>query len=200
MKENKNELVGIDEVILRSSVRLFAKHGFEGVGIRSICEDSGCNVSAISYYFGGKDELYKTCLISKMSLIHKLAQEHLTVSSEKQIYGRNLKSFCIEFKKLISANYDFLELLQKESRECFKFSGREVLDSLKKFRGTLTTFFEHGKKNNFILQSDSATLVDFTLSYFLYGSLFYNLKDLLNSQEDTSDKDIEEWLKLVLVQ
>lgn len=52
---NKNTEVKIIEV----ATELFAQKGFEGTSIRDICKIAGVNISLISYYFGGKEELYK---------------------------------------------------------------------------------------------------------------------------------------------
>lgn len=46
------------EKILSTATKLFAKKGFNGVSIREICKEAGVNICMISYYFGGKKELY----------------------------------------------------------------------------------------------------------------------------------------------
>lgn len=45
--------------IIEIARELFAKNGFEGTSIRDICKEADVNVSMISYYFGGKKELYE---------------------------------------------------------------------------------------------------------------------------------------------
>lgn len=45
--------------ILKSATKLFAQKGFDGVGIREICKDANANICMISYFWGGKKELYK---------------------------------------------------------------------------------------------------------------------------------------------
>ena len=42
--------------------KLFAEQGFAGTSTRDIAKTSGLNVSLISYYFGGKEGLYKAVL------------------------------------------------------------------------------------------------------------------------------------------
>jgi len=46
--------------ILNASIKLFAQYGYDGVGIRRIAKEAGVNSSMISYYFGNKENLYKT--------------------------------------------------------------------------------------------------------------------------------------------
>lgn len=48
--------------ILKSAVKLFAQKGFEATSTREICKDAGVNLCMISYYFGGKQELYNAII------------------------------------------------------------------------------------------------------------------------------------------
>lgn len=48
--------------ILEAATRLFAESGIDGVSVKEIADAASSNVSLISYYFGGKTELYRTCL------------------------------------------------------------------------------------------------------------------------------------------
>lgn len=47
------------EKILEAATKLFARKGFDGVSIREICNEADVNICMISYYFGGKKELYQ---------------------------------------------------------------------------------------------------------------------------------------------
>lgn len=42
--------------------KLFAEHSLEGTSTRDIARDAGLNISLISYYFGGKEGLYKAVI------------------------------------------------------------------------------------------------------------------------------------------
>lgn len=48
-----------EDIIIDVSTTLFAQKGFYGTSIRDICNAADVNISLISYYFGGKEELYK---------------------------------------------------------------------------------------------------------------------------------------------
>lgn len=58
-KTEKKVLSEVEKKILEIATELFALNGFEGTSIRDICKAADVNVSAISYYFGGKKELYE---------------------------------------------------------------------------------------------------------------------------------------------
>ena len=45
--------------ILKSATKLFAQKGYDGVGIREICKEANANICMISYFWGGKQELYR---------------------------------------------------------------------------------------------------------------------------------------------
>ncbi len=44
--------------LLKTSARIFAKRGYNGTSVRDIAQAAHINVSAIAYYFGGKQELF----------------------------------------------------------------------------------------------------------------------------------------------
>lgn len=53
------EIDNSKERILTAAVKLFAQKGFEGTSIREICKMANANICMISYYWGGKRELYQ---------------------------------------------------------------------------------------------------------------------------------------------
>ncbi|WP_164779728.1 TetR family transcriptional regulator [Paenibacillus kobensis] len=50
----------IKQRILTAAKSRFSKQGFDGTTVRQICEDAGVNGALISYYFGGKENLFYT--------------------------------------------------------------------------------------------------------------------------------------------
>ena len=57
MQKSKSE--NSKEKILAAATKLFAQKGFDGVSIREICKEAEVNICMISYYWGGKKELYQ---------------------------------------------------------------------------------------------------------------------------------------------
>lgn len=67
-----------EEKIINVAAELFAKNGFDGTSTREICRLANVNISLISYYFGGKKELYQKIV------------EHITnniMSHMKSVFG-----------------------------------------------------------------------------------------------------------------
>lgn len=50
------------ERLLMVAGRVFAARGYEAATVREICQQAGANMAAVSYYFRGKEELYKEAI------------------------------------------------------------------------------------------------------------------------------------------
>ena len=55
----EKEAFGTKQRLLETAVRLFLRHGYDGVSIRDLTEAAAANVASINYHFGGKENLYK---------------------------------------------------------------------------------------------------------------------------------------------
>lgn len=65
--------------ILHAAELLFADKGFDGTSIRDIAKEAGVNIAMISYYFGSKEKMLETLMLSRMAdlkiqLIHLVNQ------------------------------------------------------------------------------------------------------------------------------
>ena len=65
------------EHILKTATKLFAQRGYVGVSVREICKASGVNVALISYYWGGKKELFDSVVRELMNRQTTYAQSVL---------------------------------------------------------------------------------------------------------------------------
>ncbi len=65
-------------ILLSAAKSLFAHRGLSGTSIRDIAREADHNSSLISYYFGGKDGLYRECLRQigemRLEMIQKILQ------------------------------------------------------------------------------------------------------------------------------
>lgn len=69
-QSRKNEPERVRSSILDAAEHLFAKHGFHGVGVREIAAEAGCNLGRLTYYFGTKEDLFR-------SVVARRAQEYV---------------------------------------------------------------------------------------------------------------------------
>src|SRR5690606_37337862 len=108
------EIDGKKEQILTTARSLFARLGYAGVGIRKIAEDSNCNLSAISYYFGGKENLYAECFSHSLSKDVIEFTDLLTVPNDREDFAIKLRSFCMAFAHHAIRNSELMQLLVSE--------------------------------------------------------------------------------------
>ncbi len=109
--------------ILNSAIKLFANKGFDTVSVREICKDAGVNLCMISYYFGGKKELYKAIIDNLIEKQTQYANTFLDLSIEPKTLAKQeqidlllliLDKFVDFFYSKISS--DLILLLLKEQQ------------------------------------------------------------------------------------
>ena len=66
---------GRRDLIVEAAKKLFSQKGYSNVSTREICKEAGVNSAAISYYFGGKKELYKEILEQPSELLTEFAEK-----------------------------------------------------------------------------------------------------------------------------
>lgn len=57
----------VKEKILDAAGGVFGRMGYKAATIREICRAAGVNVASINYYFGGKEDLYRTVVMDLIS-------------------------------------------------------------------------------------------------------------------------------------
>ncbi len=90
MKDSKTRLLEV-------ALKLFATKGFDGVSTREIGKKAQVNISAITYYFGGKEELY-AAVLEYIKLTFK--QDAASIIKELN-YGKNLKDITVKEARAI---------------------------------------------------------------------------------------------------
>ena len=75
--------------ILEAATQLFAQKGFDGTSIREICKKANVNLCMISYYWGGKQELYN-------GIIDNLIEKQIEYSVNFLDLNRNPKSMSVD--------------------------------------------------------------------------------------------------------
>ncbi|MCD7780426.1 MAG: TetR/AcrR family transcriptional regulator [Candidatus Gastranaerophilales bacterium] len=107
--------------ILLSATKLFALKGFDGVSIREICREADVNISMISYYFGGKNELYQAIVDEQSEKINKYTKTFMDINQDisKLSKKEQISLLNLLLDKLIDYFYsdisnDFLSFMLKE--------------------------------------------------------------------------------------
>ena len=139
--------------ILNSATKLFAHKGFDAVSVREICKEAEVNLCMISYYFGGKKELYNAIiedLVEKQTQYAKtfldLSIEPKTLSKQKQIdlLFMILDKFVDFFYSNISSDLILLLLKEQQNPE-FNFKS-PTFEYLGKVIAVVFNLKEHSKE------------------------------------------------------
>ncbi len=111
------------ERILDAAQKLFAEKGLDATSVRDITAAADCNVAAVNYHFGGKENLY---LESFKAMLGPLRDQRLTMIGE--LMDREPLPSLEEF--LATFAEGFLDPLVDESRgrRFMVFVSREILD------------------------------------------------------------------------
>lgn len=64
--------------LLAAATARFAREGYDNVSLREIASDAGVDVSLVSRYFGGKDELFAEVLSMCPAPMHMFEGDHAT--------------------------------------------------------------------------------------------------------------------------
>lgn len=110
--------------IMQAAARLFSSLGLDKCSTREIAKESDANISLISYYFGGKEGLYKEVLRNHALKIKERVQTMFDDMDEKPLT-----------KELFVSNIEFMidHMIQShmESPEFSKILQREKLTGMK---------------------------------------------------------------------
>lgn len=119
LQQKLNDEIGARERIMRVATVLFAKDGLEGTSTRSIAKASGVNISLISYYFGGKDGLYRQVVIEFANQVQaefEKYQAHFDLHNvSKQSFAKEMRMILFGMISIKQANPYIHILLQREA-------------------------------------------------------------------------------------
>jgi len=111
------------ERLLAAAERLFAERGFEATSVRDITTEAGCNVAAVNYHFGGKENLYRESFRALLAELRSRRIERIRRDLEATP-EMGLEGFLESFANA------FVEPLADESRGrlAMAFFAREMVD------------------------------------------------------------------------
>ena len=119
-KSNKQ----VRERLITTAEELFCDNGFDATSVRDLTSRADCNVAAVNYYFGGKDNLY-----IEVFRLRLVAMTNLRLESIKSIMSRHGSGVTLEELLRVFATA-FVEPLVAESggRQFMKLMSREMID------------------------------------------------------------------------
>ncbi len=138
---------------------MFALKGLSGTSIRDIARSAKLNSSLISYYFGGKEGLYRACVEEIAERCLKMAKDTLEPVVSKSQLRRNLSEFLSALFEIFLNDRETGLILIREydrqhspARDIFKRSLQQIL------KGLEATLQEAQDKGYICAEKDTATL------------------------------------------
>jgi len=126
--------------ILNIAFGLFAAHGYNATSVRRIAQEADSNVSAIGYYFGGKEGLYREVINSRLKEFSRLLSQ--LVQKEDRIEKR-IAHFSRALVEALSQSPSILQIITRElvsqNPEVPHLTG----DIIKIFSGITDSLFEN---------------------------------------------------------
>lgn len=178
---------GTRDYLIRAATQLFSRQGFAKTSVKEISDLAGVNVSLVSYYFGGKQELYEACIRqfgeSRLASVQKILQPAKTADE----FRFRLQMYLEEIFAVSSTCPDVLQIIHQEcdlgasqAQEVFQATFVEAFN-------ILVRFMTHAQSQR-ILRPELDPLFS---SGFLFGSVMHVLRSR-NMGKRFWDQNIED--------
>ncbi|MDI3298471.1 MAG: TetR family transcriptional regulator [Bacillota bacterium] len=130
----------VRERIFRSATRLFAQRGFAGTSVRAIAEEANTTKPMIYYYFGNKEQLYRTVVTEHLE---RLAQATEAALERARTLEAGIRRFVVLYLRYFAGYGPSMQIV---AREMFGF-GEQPLNDVRllyfgRLVGSLSTFVQ----------------------------------------------------------
>lgn len=163
------------EALIAAAGEVFAAHGYDGATVKQLAEAAGVNVSLVSYYFNGKEGLYRAVVETFGRGRLDMAERVLKTPETLEEFQLRLKLFLEEFVEQHLSHPCVATILH---RDCV--GENAVIDDLfkdifSKLIQTLISFFAAGQKKGFLRKDFDPLLT--------CGLLFGGIVHMIRMQE-----------------
>jgi len=115
---------GVKNRLLDAAELLFCEHGFKGTNVRDISSSAGCNIAAVNYYFGGKNNLYMDVWRR-----HLIPMRDARIESIERVMSKNKSQIKLEDLLKSFADTFVGPLIDKHGSSCLsRLMAREYID------------------------------------------------------------------------
>ena len=158
--------------LLQASQQVFSQRGYEGATVKDIASLAGVNVSLVSYYFDGKEGIYRACIESMGRERLAAAERMLKPVANIEEFRICLRLFLEEFANLHLSNGDCMKIIHRDYD-----NGNPI--AMNAFKGIFMEMFE--RLQSFIGSARKAKVLrhDFDIDVcaaLLFGGLVHSLR------------------------
>jgi AcrR family transcriptional regulator len=160
------------QALLEAAKKVFAEKGFEGATVKDLADAAKVNVSLVSYYFGGKDGLYRECLVDfaeervqTIVRILKPAQSRDEFKTRIMMFGEEMIEVHLREPELCCIIHRDIQMLTPAIVEIFRGGFFKIFM-------TLVTFLKQAEKNHLISEMKDPEVS----TSLVFGSLMHILQ------------------------
>lgn len=140
----------VREALLKSGKKIFAQKGLTGTSIRDIATSANVNSSMISYYFGGKEGLYKECLRTIGDSRLQFAREILKKANSRVEFQLKLRLFIEHLFSIYLEDIDAGLIIVREYDRTHSPAEAVFKQTFLKMFELLIEYFKEGQKKKFL--------------------------------------------------
>lgn len=179
--------------ILLSAKQLFARQGYDCTTVRQICEEAGANVALVSYYYGGKENLFYELFNTFFPGMSKL--EEMAPLLIEPLFG--IKTVVTEVIRFRMSDPDMILLLQQE---IFKNTHRieHIRKSAFPIWKELRNVLERGKVQGIFHYRSLDNTMFFVMGTILFHKHNEYFKPLLEEAPPTFEELVQDTQQFVL--
>lgn len=198
--------------ILDAAIKLFVDQGLAGTSTRDIAKASGLNVSLISYYFGGKEGLYKAVLEnfadSAGKEMEKLFAEFGAETMTPDRFKKQMKKMIYMTVQLKLNHPSIFILLQREVSSGMPFA-RDIIEHKFDFMiEAMAGLYAEGQAKGFVRKDVNPYIVFLSLVHAIDvymqtcrcgGSIMEKIYTLPEQQQEYSEQVFKIFVEGVMI-
>jgi AcrR family transcriptional regulator len=163
--------------LLEAASKLFAENGLEGTSVRDISGAAGLNLSLVSYYFGGKEGLYKELIRNFALTIRSEIESIVTTAESEELSQESVEkvfSMIVACISEIRTRYPQMSLVMHRERLAGLPHAREIHEDVFGSLGeSLSQYVQKAQKKGFVRKELNPLLIFIFLQEALVG--FHNM-------------------------
>ena len=183
------------EEILNVAQKVFAEIGFKEATVRQICKAAKANVCLISYYFGGKDGLYKSVFERttqvRVEQLRSLLGNPAAIATHEE-YRLRFQLLLEGINKQISLNPDFFKLMQREMIDGMPRAESVIKPFIALTHQMLSNFIDAGQKAKYVKRDLDTQVATLCIINMFVGALAQQHTDVSFFFKGINPKDIPE--------
>jgi AcrR family transcriptional regulator len=159
--------------LLEAGAKLFAERGLEGTSVRDLAAEAGLNLSLVSYYFGGKEGLYKELLrnfaVSVRDELESVVNNGASAELTQESLERVFMGIVTCLSEIRTKHADMSLVMQRERLAGLPY-GREIHDDIFGPLGiVLIGFIQKAQKKGLVKKELNPLLVFIFLQESIIG-------------------------------